>query len=356
MRLRTSFLAVLLALATALGVLTGCGSDDVGKLLSDTFGSSGKPTTSGRIDLGLKLDLHGSGGLSGPVEARLTGPFKSEGRRSIPQFDFAVALGISGRSFRLGATSTGDKGYLRFQDAAFVLPDDVFAAFKRGFEQDSGNSKDSNTTFASLGIDPRGWLKDPEKKGEEKVGGVETVHIKAGIDVPSLLKDINQILGKARTLGIDASGGVERLSDAQRAAVGRAVKSPHFDVWTGKDDHVLRKLRIAFDFDVAASDRDQTGGLESGKVELTLLIDQVNKPQTITAPKGAHPFAELTQALRGALGTSGGGTGNDGSSGSGSSNGQSQSQPQSDDPYTQCLIEAQGDIRKQQQCAPLLQG
>ena len=58
-------------------------------------------------------------------------------------------------------------------------------------------------SFKSLGVDPQRWLRDPEYVGKEDVGGTETLHIRAGIDVPLLLEDVNKILGRAE----DIQGG-----------------------------------------------------------------------------------------------------------------------------------------------------
>lgn len=363
-------LVAVLALAGGLAACGGSSSSNAGaqELLAQTFGPD-KPVRSGKLDLGLNLDLKGVKNLGGPVVITLKGPFQSAGKGKLPSFDFSATLAAAGQNLSAGAVSTGDKGFVRFQGKSYVLSDPIFASFKQGYEkaQNQTTKKSSGTSLRALGIDPRRWLKDATKAGEEKVGGADTVHIKAAIDVPKFLDDVNTLLARADRIGVAGSTGSKvpsKLTDQQRQQIERAVKSARIDVWTGKDDTTLRKLAIVVDLDVPADARNKAGGLTTGRVSFNLAIAELNKDQTISAPAGARPLTELTAQFSSLLGaaTGSGGT-SSGSSGSGASTpttstpaapgATSGSAPKA---YLDCLQKAGSDVAAVQKCAALLNG
>ena len=112
------------------------------------------------------------------------------------------------------------------------------------------------------------------------------------------------------------------LTQRQKDQIEKAIQDVRFDLWTGEDDKILRRIEIEFGFTSPEPRRDAQG-VQRGTVELALEIADVNKEQTITAPKDARPLSELQRSLglgsRGGSGGSGGSGG--GSSGGGSSGG-----------------------------------
>jgi hypothetical protein len=357
--------AALFAILAALcAVLAACGSsssDDPNKLLKDTFSGS-KHVKSGKLNVGVDVSAQGVPNLSQPVKVALTGPFQSQGKSGLPKFDFSLSFSGGGQSFSAGAVSTGDKGYLKFQGKAYEVPANLFDQFKQGFQQaqkqGSGANKNQNQ-FKQLGLDPLDWLKDPKMAGDESVGGADTKHITAQVDVPKFVDDVNVLLKKAPGLGVQGASRLPNgITTQQKQQILSAVKSASFDVWTGSDDKILRKLEIKLDVG--------QGG-RSGKLDFTLEIDNLNEDQTIVAPAGAKPLSELTSqlgglGLAGALGggaaagggsSSAGGSSSGGSAAGGSSSGSASAQKLQR--YSQCLQAAAGDASKAQKCASLLQ-
>jgi hypothetical protein len=350
-RLRPAVLLSLL-LALVFGVAAcGGGSDDevssstdVNELLTQTFTGS-KEVKSGNLDLSLKIEAQGGDSqVQGPVNISLTGPFQAQDQGKLPKFKLDAAFEGAGQSIKAGATSTGDKGYLSFQGTDYVVEDQVFEQFKAGFEQAQKQGSDQKQSFASLGMDPRKWLTNPKNEGDSKVGDDDTIKITGGIDVSKLLDDVNDALGKASALGLGGAGQVpEKLTEQQKRAVVDAVKDPRVEIYTGKEDTILRRLVVNLGIDDKASGSNGTVGFD-------VSITDLNEEQDIAEPAGAKPFKDLLGQL-GGLGLGGGLQQGQGSGGSGSG-----SSSQDLEKFSQCITEAGDDVEKARKCSDLLSG
>ena len=354
-----SWLLLLVAALVAIAA-TGCGGRDVDKVLEQTFsGSAG--VRSGRLNLRLVVDAKGVPGQRGPLTIAVTGPFQSQ-PAGPPKFDLDVRLASNGATVTAGAVSTGDRGFIKLQGSSYAVPDSVFAGFRQGFERVRAQRAPTarNPSLASLGIDPRKWMKDPRDEGEGVVAGQATTHVSSGIDVRRLLSDLVGLLERASRLGVASNRRLPTmLSGRQRAAVSEAIEEPSFDVFSGRDDHILRKIRMAFAFKVPEERRLRANGLRSGKVRFEVELGGVNQPQAVRAPANPRPFTELGGALSavaalGPLITPGARS----ESGGGATLGPGQSSPSktpaSAQAYAQCVTAAGGDLAKAQVCSKLL--
>lgn len=360
--------AVLLAALTAL-VLASCGSSDqppssAQGILKDTFGP-GKPVKSGKLDLQVSFDATGLSGVNGPVKLTLGGPFQSQGGATLPAFDFDLGVAAGGTNLSAGATSTGKAGFLKFQGTSYALGDAVFQQIKKGYEAsvkstDAGKKR-SGPSLSALGVDPLRWLDSPKKVGTESVGGTDTNHVSASVNVPKLLADVDTLLKKAGTIGGAAgqSAGVPNgLTAAQRKTIQDAITGSTFDVWAGKKDGILRKLDVTVAFTVPAASRAKAGGLQKGKVRITMTIADLGAKQTITAPTSTRPLSALQSQVGGLIGglTGGSGTASPGagSGSSGTGTGTGAGTTSQGGAYSQCLQAAGTDIAKVNDCAKLL--
>src|SRR3954468_9593226 len=310
-------LFLLLCVLTA-GVVAGCGggddgksassSTDVNQLLKDTF-SGGKTIKSGNVNLTVRIDAKGgSSSTQGPISVALTGPFQSQGVGKLPKLDLEAKIEGAGQNISAGVVSTGDKGFVKFQGQSYAVTDSIFAEFKKGFEQaQSQADKQKGQSLATLGIDPRRWLTNPKNAGEAKVGDTDVIKITGDVDVDKLLDDVNTALEKARSLGVQGSSSLpEKLTPEQKQQATDAIKDLSVEVYTGKDDTILRRMVV----DLTAA----TGG-QTADVKLDLQLTDVNEDQTIETPSDAKPFDQLLGQLGGLGGLSTGSS----SSGSGSS-------------------------------------
>ena len=323
----------MLAAAATLGLLlAGCGGSssgssgqDVSKVLSATFGGK-KQITSGQLNMSLTANLQGVAQLQDPVSVKLNGPFESRGARQVPKLDLALTAGSGSQSFTAGVISTGDKGFVTFQGTNYALPARTFEQFKRELK----NAKQTQTdvpSLSALGVNPRNWLKNPTDKGTDTVNGVKTIHIGAGVDVAKMLDDINGLLKRTGQLGLSPAQRAQlpkSIPDSVKKQIQDAVKEATLDVFTGKDDKLLRKLDVKLKFDVPQSLRSQVNGLRSGNLDFSLDVADLNKPQSIKEPGRARPLSELQRLLgAGAAGTLGGTSSGSGSSSGGGSSGSS---------------------------------
>ena len=360
--------AILVALAGL--AVAGCGSASSGSenpttLLQQTFTGTHK-VTSGVLNLQLTIDPSGSTTFTGPVTVSFGGPFQTRGSGRLPASNFTVSASALGRSVALGILSTGTTGYVTLQGTSYQMPQTTFQKLESSFGQlaSPASTSHGSGSLASLGIHPLNWLTHPTVLGTDTVGGAQTTHIHAGVNVPALLTDLNTFLEKASSVNVSGASSLKSgLSAATRAKIAAAIRNPSVDVWTGTSDKTIRRLTIGLTVPVTGSLSSQTGGVRSADLGLIVQYANLNQPQTITAPRSVRPYSEFqrkvagfAQQLQGATsGLLGSGTTNSGGAsaggGSSSSSGGTSTSVQQ---YSRCIQQAGGDVGKMQKCASLL--
>jgi hypothetical protein len=335
-RRRSPLLLLVLALIVPTLVLAACGGEDGGsnesaqQLIDQTF-SGEKKVDSGKVNMDLSAKLEATGAaasqLEGPITLKLTGPFQSRGEDKLPEVDFDMTISAGGQKFTAGAVTTNDQAFIGYQGTNYRIPKDQFERYKRQVERESrqqGNQQQNHFDLASLGVNPRDWLSNPTKEGEEEVGGAQTEHVSADVRIGALLKDVNDLIRRAGRLGLENEQVPQRIPERTMRQIEESVKQAQFDLWTGKDDKIMRRLEIEFSFDLPEELQTQAQGVSGGTVDIKVEIADLNKDQEIEVPKQARPLSELQNQLGiGALGLGeglGGGS-SGGSSGGGSSGG-----------------------------------
>lgn len=350
--------------------LTACGSASSGSanpntLLSQTFTGTHK-VTSGNLNLTLTIDASGSSLLSGPITLSFGGPFQTRGAGKLPESNFTVSATALGRSVAVGVISTGTAGYVTLQGASYRMPQATFQKLESSFSQlaSTPGSGSRSGTLGRLGIQPLKWLTNPTVVGNENVGGAQTTHIHAGVNVNALLTDLNTVLEKASSLGVSGANTLKSgIPAADRTKIASEIKSPSVDIWTGTSDKTIRRLTITLTLPITGKTSSELGGLKSADISLTMQYSDLNQPQTIKAPTTVRPFSEFqsklnafVQQLQGAAGGAlgSGSSSSSGGSSSGSSGGTSTGSSSNVTKYSRCIQAAGGDVGKMQKCAVLL--
>ena len=337
-RIRTFFLLCLLAIAVPI-VIAGCGGDDSSgedpqAVLDETFNNDTKVTSG---DLSLSASVNAEGDQGGNFEFSLSGPFQGDpdNENALPQLDWTASASGSGAGqsidFSGGLVVTEDNAFVEYNDQAYEVGTGPFAQLKKAFEAQAAQAGDTSSqgTFqeqcataieqaggdpAACDIDLESWLTDLSNEGTEDVGGTETIHISGDANIDQILTDIGNLASsvpQASSSGFDPS---------QLSAASAAVTDASIDVYSGAEDHVLRKLEANLTIDPSAvAPEGVTVPIGEITVNFAVEIDGLNEEQTIEAPSGAKPISELLSDLGvdpGTLGlpglpggTSGGGAG-----------------------------------------------
>lgn len=356
--LRCAVALLLVAALSSAVAACGGGSDQAASLLRQTFAGKHR-VSSGEVALALTVSPSGPSTQRGPITLSLVGPFQSLGAGRLPASSFNIGLAAGGTGTSVTLISTGSSGYVTFQGQSYKLPPATFQRIESSFAQlGSASGGGGAGLLGRLGIQPQHWLVNPQVVGDEGVDGVNTTHIRAGIDVAALLGDLNTFLKRASSLGVaGASSFPGGISAATRRRIAAEVKNPTFNVWTGVTDKALRRLEIGLTVPVSGQLSVLLG--RAAAIAVTLEYAKLNQPQTITAPAKLLPYSQFQDKLRVLLadiqgnlvpGSSAGGSsgGGGGSSAGGSGQGYG--------PYTNCINQANGNLSQMQQCAPLLNG
>lgn len=298
--------ALPLALAACLAIAACGGSGHAAptpaKLVSQTESASSS-VQSGRIALDVTLKLDGVKQLGGnPVQLDVSGPFTRTANALETDLDASVAIGSS--SAHLALDLLPDQVYLGIDGTFYKLP---------GHVSQATGATGATGALGALGMNIKGWLEDPRSLGTAEVGGVQTDHLSAKLNVAKVLAQAAKLLG-ASGIGGGATGALGALGGATGASgalgalgalgpsavlslVGQAITSARVDVYTGTADHIVRELKLAVAFAVPSLASGALGGLTGGSLDLDATLTQLNQRQTITAPASSQPASGILNGI-----------------------------------------------------------
>ena len=251
----------------ALAVLpVGCGGGgQAQRILSDTADNLGKIRSG---DLTLRLVVAPREGTKGRIGFELRGPFALRpGRLPVAKIAYTQIAGA--REATATFISTGSKAYAEVNGTTQELPPSAAETVR----QAAGEIGGSNGIGS---FDIQSWVEDPVLEP-----GRDVDHVSAELDV---VNAANGLLQLVRGLGRDAP----RIQGDEADRLRDAVESSSFDVWTGSEDRLLRRLLIKaqLGFDVPQSLRRALGEVVGAKFEFELAIARPNEPVSVSAPPG----------------------------------------------------------------------
>lgn len=290
----------LMLLGAALtAVVTGCGSAgsqprSAGRLLEQSL-SSRNFARSGVLVAKLTTVPSGSSIISGPLHLTLTGPFVRDARGGLERAEFAVSYhGLSMRA-DFGLTKIESETYFTLAGRSYRLPSGTTTV--DATEQSSA----TNTTLPGselpvlMNVDWNAWLKDPMIVGRATVAGVETERVVGTIDPTALLKSVRQLQLAAAKATVASGDAATRsvASEAQIERTGRAFGTPRCELWISTADHQIQQVQVTFTAKLDGS----LASVKSAKTTIFVQFQDLNKSQTITAPRTVYPYAQLERKL-----------------------------------------------------------
>jgi hypothetical protein len=243
-----------LALAALLAIaIGGCGGDDPDEVLSKTAENLGKVRSG---DLTMRMSV--GAGRGGAVGFALSGPFALPPSGGMPRARIAYTQIAGPRRATVTLTSTGRRAFATVNGRTRELP----AAQARRLRVGAGS--------AGRQLKIGSWVRDPKLAEGPTLDGAQTERVTAKLDVRAAARDLLRVAG---ALGPGTGALGQSQDDLERA-----VKGSSFDLLTGKDDHLLRRLRIGIELRVP-------GGRQA-LVRFALGVRKPNQPVRIPAPKG----------------------------------------------------------------------
>jgi hypothetical protein len=320
--------ATALALAACGG--GGGGDEDPMQVLEATF-TNEQQIDSGVVDF--SFDLTAEGDQPGETKVSLDGPFQRQDGQ-FAQFDMEAEVSFDADQGSFsgtgGLTSTGDRAFVNFQDTEYEVPQQSFQQFVQNFTRlQQQNEQQGQATGSQQLLDS---FSDLTNEGSEEVDGTDTTHISGTLDVAKFKESVRAQIESAGAAAVPQSQ-LNQLNTALDQ-IDSAVQSATFDVYSGTDDDLLRKLDVNLDLTTPTSG-DVT-------VDVSLTLSDVNQPQQISAPADAQPLDTLLQQLNvdpGSRGQRGGALAGASSGSSGPQAGGSPSAPSGSatDAYLECL-------------------
>lgn len=293
-RLRRILLLIACVVAPA-ALLAACGGDEekeqtAAEILRETFRSSATRIDDGRLALRFQLDPEGLLRIGGPVRLTLDGPFAAPRAGELTRFRTDFVATLARRPYRGSVLSTGTRALVALDDGTYEVDDATVDRLRRA----SRSRKDAGG-LPVTGFGPQRWISAPRKKGEVRVGGVDTIRIGGRLNVARLLGDLDGLLTKAG----GSSSKSTLLTPKLRRQIAGAVESSTVDIWTGRSDRLLRRLAVKIVF-FFKDDSSPLQVLRGGTIDLSLRLDDVNTqaaPASIfAAPSGTRvrPLTDLT--------------------------------------------------------------
>jgi hypothetical protein len=256
--------------------LAGCGGGggDAKDALADTARNLAK-IRSGVLHVELVVTPRGKMGR-GPIGFRLDGPFSLGSSSSPGTLRIAYTQLAATRRATVTVIETGGRGYVETRGKTYELPPAQAGALRAATQQ-----LGSSGGLGRFGIED--WIRDPKLSDGGRVGGTETDRIRAGLDVVRAANDL-------ATLARAAGRQVPELQGTNAKQLAHAVRSSSFELYTGKKDRLLRRLRIEADLALGVPQtlRAVLGPLVGAKVRFFFGVDRPNSAIHVARP--AHPL------------------------------------------------------------------
>jgi len=260
-------------LAAAVMGLGGCSQREA-TIVDQAFKN---PVSSAQMTLHMSLD--------GKSIFDVQGPFKSNGDKQLPSFDWDVKApgGLKGR-----VVSSGKNVFVTYQGTTYAVGEDKIAKMLR--RQDSSDDVGSLSELQSrFGIDLKQWFPQTSTKEDAQAAGVPTTRVSGKVDVDRVVDDFGRLM-RSPEFKKQAGPGAATLPPQALDQLKQAVSDARFSLDVGRDDHKLRQVAVSLRTDFAG---------KAHRLGFVVTLRDVDKPVSIDAPTSGRPIEELLQKLGG---------------------------------------------------------
>lgn len=275
------------ALAALAGAaLLACGGTSAQEVLDATASNLAK-IRSGDLRLVMTASA-GAGGEERPVGFEVAGAFataRQAGELPVARLRRTRVVGTSRESTTF--VSTGRQAFLVVDGKAYEVPEPELEGLRA-----AEGSEEEAAGLARLEVAE--WARSPEVADAGRVGGAPVQRVTAEVDVAKALSDVVAV---ANQVGASPSEGLAPIDADGAKRLERAVRSARLEVLTGKEDRLLRRLRLDVTF--APEDLGELeaalGRLAGSRLHLEIELSGFNRKVDVDPPAGARPLSELGQ-------------------------------------------------------------
>ena len=272
----------LAAAVVALGLaLAGCGGSEAEDALDEATAKLGEIKSG---DLGLKVAVEPTNMGDSAIGFELDGPFALAGKAGeLPRAEMAYTQIAGPNRADVRFISSGEAAWVEVEGQAYELDPEQVERLQAGDGEGGGPLAE---------LDVASWTRDAKLSEGARVDGRRTERVRGSVDVAEAINDLARVL--EQTGGGEAVEGLAELEDEDADRVEEAVRSSPIEIVFGKQDRLLRRLRVTLDFAIEPRElRGELGRLSGAKVTLDLRISDPNGQVRIEEPADALPYEQL---------------------------------------------------------------
>lgn len=225
------------------------------------------------------------------------GKFQSQKGSDLPELDLTATVKRQSEAgkktdFKGGLTLLGDgEAYVELDGTEYKV-DGTTYGFVRSTLGESEEASACQEVVSDRKLSE--FIEDPTEEGAGDLDGVSITRISGDIDGEAATEALGEMREDALCgEQLEALPGLPPLSELEEAEgeVGNPVEGANLELYVG-DDHIVRRIVLKAPT-IETAGVGGEGSPKSLSLEFDFTLDDVNKPQKITAPASSKPLSAL---------------------------------------------------------------